>query len=316
MAQRRNEQRIEQVKRTIHYYELNYTAHPDYPNPAPQNAFVATMRKITQMAVERNERRYLQILEKSIFVQDIAFDGPRAEIIGKISSINKNVFPEIQNTLDDTRRGIEAAEQEGIVETSHFIIKYGRRLRIGIEHNYQGAKILDFCNYVQRIGSNNEFLTSVTFIPIVSGDLAGTIARIKRCSEIKVRVHRDFVAQVEEVDEGLYTALNTLTEQFNTEYASLAMKFNYRNVEETAEASGLIEKLGRLFRLRPETMSIFEMVEVKAEDSAKNNRIEAFDLLVDKLKSKVFVQKTPRYRTIVSDDMYDKIRSEMNTLNV
>jgi hypothetical protein len=308
-------EKIQQLPRLIHYYELKFESHPDFINRG-QTPFMCTINKMAEMAAQFDTNRYLKINDKSIFVQDLVVHPATREVSGKISSVDKEVFPEILNTENDTRRGIEALEQEGVVETSHFIIKYGAVIRIALEYNRQGAKINDLCNYLQRIGSNHEFIVSAIWIPIVRSDMQAMLDSMNRCSEILVKVHRDRIQEIESIDEGIFSAMRIATEEFGNDYATLTLNYDYRKSPATPEATSLLTKLVRAFIGNPEKMTIFDTIEVRAENRNKNNKMEAYDLLVDKVKSRIFVQKTAKHRTVISSDIYDKIRAELHTLNI
>jgi len=72
------------------------------------------------------------------------------------------------NIQTDETRGIEAQEEEGLVETTHFIIDYsGEQKKLAIEYNMFGARMGDFVKYIQNIGINKQALSNVGFLPIV-----------------------------------------------------------------------------------------------------------------------------------------------------
>jgi hypothetical protein len=58
----------------------------------------------------------------------------------------------------------------------------------------------------------------------------------------------------------------------------------------------------------------FNTLEVKAEDSEKNNKLQIFDLLIDKVKDEIFVEKKERYRTLVSDDIIPQMQEKLTLI--
>ena len=56
-------------------------------------------------------------------------------------------------------------------------------------------------------------------------------------------------------------------------------------------------------------------MEIKAEDESKNNLLEHFDLLLEKVNSEIKVERKPKYRTIISIDMFEQMTKEMYKIN-
>ena len=113
------------------------------------------------------------------------------------------------------------------------------------------------------------------------------------------------------MDKSLFSALNASIEQFKSEYATLKLKFDYRQRQTTKEINrSIFNIIGKLIKNRSNT-EYFNVLTVRAEDNDKNNLLENFDLLVDKVKSEVSVEKKKRYRTVVSLDIFDKMKSEL-----
>ena len=250
-------------------------------------------------------------------IQDALVDPIGKTVKGKIRAIRTDLFPELFNLIKDEARDLDAGEDDGIVETTHFCIDFSKKsLRLALEFNYQGAKITDFVNYLFGVGMREKICSNVTFTPIVKGNLEEEVKKIMRCSEFVVKVHYDRVEEVKKLDKKLFTALASSIKDFDNEYATVKMNFDYKKVAKTTKINALIRKLGKIFHNDPAKGNIFEMVTLKAEDPDKGNTIQAFDLLLDKVRSKVLVLKKPKARTVVSDDMYLKIVSEMKRLKI
>lgn len=60
----------------------------------------------------------------------------------------------------------------------------------------------------------------------------------------------------------------------------------------------------------------FNKVEIKAENSEKNNVLEKFDLLIDKVTSIINVDRKPRHKIIESSDMFDKMKTELKNKRI
>ena len=110
---------------------------------------------------------------------------------------------------------------------------------------------------------------------------------------------------------GLYSAAKAAIDQFNSDYATINLKFDYRKKNDTTEVNRSIFNAIKNLISKPAKAELFEVLTVKAEDEEKNNKLEVFDLLVNKVKSIINVEKQPRYRTVISEDLYQKIQSEI-----
>lgn len=305
--------RKEQIKRIINFYELELVPHKDNLNP--NDAFLELSREVIKIGANKDPQRHKNILGKVIYVQNVKIDALNKQVYGLIRSIRSDLFPEIYNLTTDLARAIEASEDEGIVETTHFSIDYsGTKNTIGIEYNYQGAKLTDLVYYLQLVGQSNLIVGSINYIPIVKKDLVAEVKKLNKCSEFTVKIKSDRIAEVKAVDDDLFTLLDTASRSFESDYATVVLKYDYKNSDNTLTISKLINKLAGIFKRKPETASAFEIVQVKAENSENNNILETIDMLVDKVRVHVWVEKNIRHKTVVSSDMFNKIKEELKRL--
>jgi hypothetical protein len=304
-------EQIEKIKRTIHFYYLDFEFTEEF-KPENGDNFREIFKIIIALAESRDNIRYQEFGEKLIFIQDVKFEPSNNVIIGKLRCVRKDILPEIMNTKTDEARGIEAKEEEGLVETTHFVIDYTKKeKKLAIEYNQYGAKIGDFVKYIQNIGVNKNAVRTIGFIPVVKDELSKIQERIKRCSEFIVKVHKDNIEEIKSLDDNIYSALKSSIDHFKSDYATLILKFDYKLRPETKEMNKSISNvIGMLIKDRTK-IELFNHLSVKAEDADKNNLLENFDLLVDKVKSEVSVEKKNRYRTVVSADIFQKMKSEI-----
>jgi hypothetical protein len=302
---------IEKIKRTIYYYHIEFKFLEDFSSEH-SDPFRKIFEIITSLAKTRANIRYQKFGEKLIFIQDISFKPEQKLIIGKLRCIRKDILPEIMNTQTDEAREIEAAEEEGLLETTHFIIDYSKnKKKIAIEFNQFGAKILDFVNYIQNIGVSKNAIKHLGFVPIVKNDLSKLQNRINRCSEFTVKVHKDNIEEVKSLDKNIYSALKASMDHFDNDYTELTLKFDYKKKESTQKINNSIFNLiSGIFKERKKA-ELFNQLYIKAEDNEKNNLLENFDLLVDKFRSEIKVEKKKRYKTIVSADLFEKMQTEL-----
>lgn len=308
--------KIIRIKRTIYYYYLNFDFKKEFV-PEDGDQFREIFRIVIQLAKTRAKIRYQLFGEKSIFIQDVNVDPVNKLIFGKLRCVRKDILPELMNTNTDEARGIEAKEEEGLVETTHFMIDYSKKKKkLAIEHNQFGAKIGDFVKYLQNIGIQKEAVNSIGFSPIVKDELSKIQERINRCSEFVVKVHKDNIEKIKTMDDNIYSALKSSIDHFKSDYATLILKFDYKLRTETQEINRSLSNVIRSLIKDKGKTELFNHLSVKAEDSEKNNLLENFDLLIDKLKSEVDVERKKRYRTVVSVDIFDKMKSEMIRKNI
>ncbi|MBL1411100.1 hypothetical protein [Sphingobacterium faecale] len=304
-------EKIAHVDKTIHYYLLNFKFTDNF-KPKDGDSFREIFEIIVSLSKTKADIRYQRFGEKSIFIQDIKFVPKDRQIFGKLRCVRTDLLPEIMNTKTDKARGIDALEEEGLVETTHFILDYSKKeKKIAIEYNQFGAKINDFSLYIQNIGITKKAIKSVDYVPIIKNELSKYLNRINRTSEFVVKIHKDNIEAVKNVDNGLYSAAKAAIDQFNSDYATLRLKFDYRKMDDTSEVNRSIFNTIRNLVKKPTKAELFDVLTVKAEDEEKNNRLEVFDLLVNKVKSNIKVEKQPRYRTVISEDMYQKIQAEI-----
>jgi hypothetical protein len=304
--------KTELVKRTIHYYELEFDFNENFV-PEDGNQFRELFKIIIQLAKTRAKIRYQKIGEKAVFIQDVKIEPDNKVIIGKLRSVRKDILPEIMNTETDEARGIEAKAEEGLVETVHFVIDYSKKKKkLAFEYNQFGAKITDFIYYLNVIGISKEATQSIGYNPIVKDELSKMKDRINRCSEFFVKIHKDNIEQIKGMDKKLYSSLKSAIDHFKTDYASLKLKFDYRRRTETNAINKTIFNLiNKLVEDKSKT-EYFNTLCIKAEDDDKRNRLENFDLLIDKIRSEIKVQKKERYRTVISSDIFEKMKDELN----
>ena len=303
--------KIVYIDKTIHYYLLDFKFDDGF-KPTDGDKFRDIFRIIIALSNKKAPIRYQHFGEKSIFIQDIKFVPDTKQILGKLRCVRTDLLPEIMNTKTDEARGIEALDEEGLVETTHFILDYSlKSKRLAIEYNQFGARISDFVQYIQNIGITKKAIKSIGYTPIVKNELSQYVRRINRTSKFVVKIHKDNIEKIKSVDTGIYTAAKASLEQFESDYALIDLKFDYRQKQETSKVNKTIFNTIRKLIKNPEKTELFNTLTVKAEDEDKNNRLEVFDLLVDKVKSRIKVEKQPRYRTVISADLFEKIQIEI-----
>src|SRR5688500_7085444 len=129
------------IKRTIYYYEIGFTFSSGVtPNDGDKVNFL--FREMMRIVRSKQSIRYQIYGERVVSIQSIKFDNTNKNIFGKLLCIRRDLLPEIMNLETDIAKGIEAADHEGLLETTHFILDYSRSKPIlAIEYNQFGSKI-------------------------------------------------------------------------------------------------------------------------------------------------------------------------------
>lgn len=307
------EDKIVMFERTIHYHEI----HADFlttfkpANVTDNDQFKGLFSLIAHLAQTKDNLRYQRINESLIFMQDVEFHKTDKIIYGKLRSVRMDVFPEIMDIKTDIAKGIEAKETEGIVETTHFIINYSKKVkRIAIEHNQAGAKIVEFIRYCEIVGLTKGAIRSIAYIPIAAGkELVKFKERIGAVSNLLIRVHKDNIPVIAGMDKSLHSSIKLIKDQFTTEYVGLNLSFDTDDIKQQKIQTNINNLLTSLI-VAPEKGRQIETLEARAQDAANNYRMFTFDFLIDKLESKLKVQKKQKYRTIVTADIFEKMVGE------
>lgn len=303
---------ITYVAKTIHYYLLDFEFNEGF-EADDKDLFREFFLIIKKLVDSKDKKRYVVSGGKILIIQDINFKSTEKILRGKLLSARLDMFPQLLDLSTDQMEGLDVKETQGIVETTHFLIDYSsiKNKKLGIESNMFGARITDFAYYLEQLGSMTSSLKKLGFNVYAKDELKKFQQRIDRCSEFHIRVHRDFLSKIKQVDGGLATKMNLIQKQFQTEQIELKLKFDYKKRVHTKEMTNFAQKLiGKLIKKKEYTM-LFNKLSVKAEDKENDNLLGVFDLLVDKVSSTIRVQREPKHRIIVSIDMFKKMSDEM-----
>lgn len=298
------------LTRLLHYYELDIKFHSNY-SPSDGDMLGNLFKEIMNLSKTKNEKRYQLFGERIVGIQSIKFDRNKKIIYGKLLCIRKDLFPEIINTDTDKAKGIEAAESEGLLETTHFLINHSNTKPIlCIEYNQFGSKIGDLVSYIFNLGNDLDILEQFNFLPLVKDELRSYKKRIGECSAFTVKVHKDNIDKIKKLDNQLFSALEATVDQFESEYAEIKLKFDYKHKKNQTIINSTIQNLLNSIISKKSNTELFDTLKIRAEDSERSNLLETFDLLVDKVKSEVVINRKQKYKTIVSDDMFEKMTFE------
>mgnify|MGYP005828976029 CR=1 FL=1 len=298
-------EKLEKVSRIVNYYELSFDFRKN-------NDFDSFFKTLTSLSKTRASIRYQRFGDKYVFIQGI--ENKNGMIKAKMRCVRMDLLPELMDISTDETKEIEAKEKEGVVETTHFIIDYRKKSKIilALEYNHYGSKITDLVGYIQRIGIHKEVLDKVKFAPIIKNELASLKKRIKRFSLFVVKIHKDNVPKLKKMDNRLWQAASASVDNFDSDYATINLKFDYRQRTETPLIRKTVFNLIKHFSKNYNDKHLFNQLYMKAEDEEKDNHLAKFDLLIEKVNSTVKVQKKAKYRTLISVDMFARMVKELN----
>lgn len=300
---------VKRVKRTINYYELLFSF-------TEENDLITFFDTLTSLAKTRAQIRYQLFGDKYVFIQGI--ENKEKLIKAKIRCVRMDLLPELMNIATDETKEIEAKEQEGVVETTHFIIDYRSETNIilALEHNHYGSKITDLVDYVQRIGVHKGLINNLGFLPFSNDNLSEIKTRVGKFSEFVVRVHKNNVDKIKTMDEKLWQAAVASVDNFDSDYATIRLKYDFKQRSATPLIEKTVFNLISHFQKNQNDKYAFNKLYMRAEDSDKNNLLEKFDLLIEKVHSTIMVQKKPKHRTLISHDMFEQMVDKLNKINL
>lgn len=256
--------KIERIPRTVHYYNVEFSFNDDLHK---EDHFLELFRMIVKMSHDKEADRYKEIGGRLLFVQDVSFDPASKQVRGKIRAV-RGLSPEVLDMSSDVAREVELKENEGFVETTHFILSYKRkRKRMAVEYNHAGAKAHEFESYLRHIGQRVK-LQAIVMQRVITDDMLEEVQRrMGRCSELIMEVVRDEVATVKKVDGQLATMLENSRNFLKTDKITIHFGFE---IDKQSQSSGVTEFIGNLARAvkrNPLTLKAFSKLRVRAEDS-------------------------------------------------
>ncbi|AWO02127.1 hypothetical protein DLD77_10695 [Chitinophaga alhagiae] len=314
------------VTRKVYFYELFATVRKDFNLSSKYDTvFQELLSKIVMLVKNKDKLRYQHLDQHALFINEIVFlpSGGEKIVKGKLLSVRKDLFPELMNTSTDLTRDINALEEEGIVETTHFIIKENNRnksnkVRICIEHNQFGAKLLDLVFYLNQLGSHLNITSKITYAHICRDNLSKFKSRMGEISKILIKVKSENVDAINSVDIGIASMFKKAVDEFKQEYVTMEFKYDYYEakgsptINSAKQSRGIVSKFIDYLIKNKKEDDIFDKLEVIAQDSEKQDKLRAFDLLVDKAKDELEVERRIKSRTLISNDVFEKMLNSIS----
>ena len=295
------------IKRWLYFYELKF----EYPtnNATELENFVCFFEHISKNSIEDSVEKFKTLGDKDVYLRNVIIDRANNKVRGKIISIRTDSLPEIGDRRTGKVRDFDVEEWEDVIETTHFVVDYSKNTkRLCIEFNQFGPRFQELINCFIKIGYDTELITNIHWVSSTRDDLNKLKSRIGAISQFVVKVHKSHLPAVSQVG-GILSGINAAENRFSLEYIELKFKFGYKsisNLEAQSEVFRLINLLDN-----KKNLELFNTLSVRAQDYDKNNTLNTFDLLIDRVKSQINVIRKEKHRTLMSSDMFDKMYSEI-----
>lgn len=295
---------IIKVKRTINYFQIS----PSLFDDKDYNDFIGLFTEIDRLSSTKDKDRFVVNGDKRLYITGLSFNENQKRISGKILNIRMDSFPELMKTSDDKIRDIEADDDEGIIETSHFILSYLKEeLVLSFEYNQYGPRITDFVNYLENLSIRLNVSSQINFTPFVRDELDTYRGRMNRVSSVVAKVHKNDIKRINEFDSELFDAFETAERLSDAEYVTLALNYDYRQLSETSKIKNKVMHIIDTLVKDKKMLNVFTKFKVKAEDENLNNKLKEFDLLNIWVKTRLSVERKEKSRVIITSDILLKM---------
>lgn len=302
------------IPRTIHYYDLHLKFDN---NKKPEENFRKLFSMITIQSQQRSPERYIGLGNKSLYINDIRFHPLEKQIRGILRLVRKDALPLLMDTSTDETTDLTLLENQGLVENTHFLIDYTKKIKkLVLEFNQYGAKLPDLCYYLEDIGKKKCELLALTPMYITNDNVQDTLAKAKMISEFIIKVHKSHISAVANSNRELATVLGNIQEVSDSDYATLTLKYDVQKRTETTKGYRLMQNLIKAFTNDETTKNAFNILKIRAQNGDNFDKLETFDLLVDKLSSHIRVERKVNYKSILSENMFLKMERELLTKGI
>ena len=219
-----------------------------------------------------------------------------------------DLFPELINTNDDNIREIQADDNEGILESSHFIlVQKGNRYILSLEHNQYGPRVSDFHFITNHYLTNSDLIKSYNINPLANDIKIDYQKRIGHVSYFIAKIHKDNVSRIDKIDSGIASAFKTISEIAESEYVTFKINVGKSQMETSSRIKRIVLKIVNYFQESPDSNANFEILRLRAKDTENEMKMKDFDLLNIWIKSTLRVDKKPKSRVIFTTDIIQKM---------
>lgn len=295
--------------RSLYYYELNFCPYRSYEGV--EKHYVLCFKELRKLIDSKDKERFLERNDCKLFLGQLEPDSTGKYICGILYKIRNDIFPQIIDLTNEAISDFDIGEEKGLVEATHFVIelKDSESARLIVEYNHYGARTSDLIWYLYKISKSTNIIKRIGVVPIVRDRLDEMREQIKGLSKFIVKVHKDNINRISDIDQGLGHSLYHANSYSNSEYVSLELGFDYK-LQKTNTIKDKVITWIEHFTGNPTDTELFNVYRVYAENDDNNDQIEQFDLLLENEKSVVSVEKKPRSRVLLSEKFFPIIIDE------
>jgi hypothetical protein len=279
--------KLSTIKRYIHYYNLLIGYSSGYDSN-PKKSFVELLDRLETDINIKNPARLFLYSDRTFCVDNLTVRKADNLAFGRLCAIRAEDFPQVFNLTNGDTRDFDALESEGLVEYSHFVINYEPlNPHIAIEYNQYGGKILDFVRYFIYAGANYGITSGMGQQNIVNDSLSVIQNKIGRVSKLSAKAQRNNIDAIQRMENGLGSVMALAKDHFSLADVEIDLKFDYKHVTEQSSITKTIRTLIDKISNNPLLTDNFLKLTIDAENLERNSKIEAFDLLVAKVRSEI-----------------------------
>lgn len=285
-------QPINQVPRRIHFFRLYTGVANGQPVPIDVDALIHHID-----AIPLGPQRYVNYgLDRLMMIVDWAEPHQRVQLV---RSRDTDVP---QKELAGHLNPVDLDPGEGIAEVTHVVFFPNRT--IGVEFNFYGPRGAALAYYLEQMAPN--LCPPVSAKPLVRQDLMNALEEGAQIKVLEMRVHRDYIPQLADVDDDLSETFRHADEIGDAEEFTLVLqpKLHSRGEQLGQHLKGIVQTLlGRddvtdgLDRFRVTTLGV------------PGHPSREIDLLLEKLiYDSTVVKLNATSRAVLSTSAYQAIQ--------
>ena len=285
---------MDKVERSIYFYKIRIKKHGKLVDPKTVFTFLDKL----PFSVKG---RYLKSEDGHSL--SIRIDKKEYPISSRLGTTRYKALPQVD------KRGeiypLKIADDEGLVESTHFII-FPNQV-IGSEYNYHGPRISTLKWYLSKKCEEEDLFDEIELLPLLRRDIGELINRIGGVKFCDLRIQRDMTELMKEVHGDLKSALEAQKNITDEDVKELGV---YLSAGPGYTRPGIgIKFLDKLLDfIKEKGPEGINRLQVKARNNI-TGKIEEFDILKPAIISKKKVAKhDEKHRHVDSDSMYKAIK--------
>jgi hypothetical protein len=301
------------VERTIYYYEVRFKLFKEAE--IQKRNYFEIINKIKSYVDVNSQVRFIKKREndenKFGVYEYHEFENETNKIGFKLIRMRKDVFPQLMDDGGVSLEDLTNTDNKSVVESTHVLLDYSdyKVLRIGIEFNTEGPRINDLMIYLKRLGTELQFARSIFTTILTNNKLEEVANKIGNCKFLEVKVLKENIEDVKTHDGELGSVLDSLSKFGKSNYFKVRLRLDFERNNQTNKNK--ILNFIKTFTKDKNALDYYDVFKIEAEDTSKpNSPFETFDLLMDKIKSKVTPSRKHTSKVIISNLMYSLMLEE------